>query len=169
MTAEELSDDPYGTMIVPGRLNIEERIVRGRYDLVSKGFLVRFLKQYDYYYYLAHGEFPAILGRRWKWRIFAAPSGFRVTTDGMVGGMRTMGYEPAAIEQLLTLGETKPDLQKQLRIVALGSSCRVGGYHKFPVLFVDHNGRRTLSLASNIDGDYWRRTRCFLGVRIATA
>lgn len=52
----------------------------------------------------------------------------------MIEKMKAQGFRPATIEELLAIGREKPDLQRSIPIVALGSSRKVKGSRWFPCL-----------------------------------
>jgi hypothetical protein len=57
--------------------------------------------------------------------------------------MEKAGYRPARIEELLALGASQPELQKEFPIVALASVWRgPGGDRRVPYLRWDVAGRR---------------------------
>ncbi len=77
--------------------------------------------------------------------------------------MDKVGYRPATLAELLTLGEVHPELQKEFPIVALGSIWRHADNYCFvPILFFDGHKR-------NLDllwfGRNWTDFYRFLGVR----
>ena len=58
-----------------------------------------------------------------------------ISSDDVIKEMASAGYRPAMLEELLALGETQPELQRQFPIVALGSVWRVsGGFREVPYL-----------------------------------
>ncbi len=63
----------------------------------------------------------------------------------IVERMKTEGQRPATIEELLALGQEKPDLQRKIPIVALGSSRIYKDSRWFPCLG-GNQAKRTLSL-----------------------
>ena len=68
-----------------------------------------------------------------------------ISSDGTKKEMDKAGFRPATIEELLTLGSSNPELQRQFPIIALGSVCRLG-FDRF-VAFLDvGDGGRKLGL-----------------------
>lgn len=57
-----------------------------------------------------------------------------IKSDDAIAKMDKQGYRPAAIEELLALGEKYPDLQREFLIVALGSVWWDLGYRGVPCL-----------------------------------
>ena len=77
--------------------------------------------------------------------------------------MDEAGYRPATLAELLALGESQPELQRQFPIIALGSVWRGAfGRRRVACLYVPGYGRR-LNLYY-LDND-WRAHCRFLAVR----
>jgi hypothetical protein len=86
-----------------------------------------------------------------------------MTTDEVLSELDRRGLRPAKIEELLALGATRPDLQREFLLEALGSSFKDDiGVHSYPCLYglgVD----RGLGLDYDVNGlDEFSR---FLAVR----
>lgn len=88
--------------------------------------------------------------------------GKSMKSEAVITEMEKQGYRPATIAELLALGQTKPDLQREYPIVALGSSCVVGGNRSVPCLFEGSRGRHCCLLWFVNE---WRGGCRFLGVR----
>lgn len=92
--------------------------------------------------------------------------GKTTTSEEVLAEMEKQGYRPATIEELLALGASQPELQKQFPIVAFGSCWRSqGGRRRVPYLYWSCN-ERELNLGWFEDdwGGYCR----FLAVRNAS-
>jgi len=86
-----------------------------------------------------------------------------ISSKNAITEMYKAGYRPAALAELLALGEAHPELQKEFPIVALGSIwCGRGGNHDVPVLNFDEDGRE---LVLNWFVNDWFCSCRFLGVR----
>ena len=59
-----------------------------------------------------------------------------ITSDQVISEMDKAGYRPARLEELLALGVSQPELQKQFPVVAVGSVWRrnPGGHRNVPYL-----------------------------------
>ena len=89
--------------------------------------------------------------------------GRNISSDDAIAEMERAGYRPARIEELLALGASQPELQKQYPIVGLGSVWRdPSGLRRVPYLFWDDSGRR-LRLHW-LEGD-WRESCRFVALR----
>jgi len=88
----------------------------------------------------------------------------KTTTSGQViSEMEKAGCRPAQIEELLALGASQPDLQKQFPIVALGSVWRDSdGHRDVPYLHWGGVGR---DLLLRWFGRGWTEDYRFLAVR----
>ena len=85
------------------------------------------------------------------------------TSEEVIAEMNKEGFSPAKIEDLLVLGESQPELQKQFPIIALGSVWRDSdGNPLVPYL-------RWSGIERNLNLDYfassWRSGYRFLAVR----
>ncbi len=86
-----------------------------------------------------------------------------ISSDDAVRELDKMGYAPAKIEDLLALGASYPELQRQFPIVALGSVWRrLLGHRHVPCLW-SYTAERYLRLHW-LEGD-WREDHRFLAVR----
>ena len=71
--------------------------------------------------------------------------------------MDKAGFRPATIKELLTLGSSNPELQRQFPIIALGSVCRLGFVRFVACLRVGGSGRELdLDYLASDWGDYYR-------------
>lgn len=58
-----------------------------------------------------------------------------ITSDQVISEMDKAGYRPATIEELLVIGASQPELQRQFPIVAIGSVLRLScGLRRVPCL-----------------------------------
>lgn len=92
--------------------------------------------------------------------------GRNISSKDAICEMDAAGYRPAIIEELLALGESQPELQKQFSIVALGGPLwrdSGNGYHHVPCLEGDVGGRN-LDLCRWFDG-FWISNWRFAAVR----
>jgi hypothetical protein len=64
----------------------------------------------------------------------------------IINRMRTEGFRPGAIEELLSLGSARPELQRSIPIVGLGSPLLRNGSRWFPSL-AGNGAKRILTLA----------------------
>lgn len=80
----------------------------GKYDSVDD-----FIKEKNF---LIKGE-----GKR-KVKIILFHFGYWISAEQVIIQMKKKGCRPASIEELLALGETQPDLQREAEIIALGCS-----------------------------------------------
>ena len=86
-----------------------------------------------------------------------------IGSENAIKKMDSDGCRPATLMELLALGATHPELQKQFPIIALGSVWRTFiGFRQVPYLDVN-NDDRELDL-SYFGDDWWACCR-FLGVR----
>ena len=86
-----------------------------------------------------------------------------IGSENAIKKMDSDGCRPATLMELLALGATHPELQKQFPIIALGSVWRTFiGFRQVPYLDVNDNDRK-LNL-SYFGDDWWACCR-FLGVR----
>jgi hypothetical protein len=91
-------------------LTLTDRIARGRYDWVNsditkKHFPTSVPADYDVEYKLFHFNHT-------------------ISSDDAIKETEKEGFRPGILVELLALGETNPELQKQFPIVALGSAWR---------------------------------------------
>ena len=84
------------------------------------------------------------------------------TIDEVLAEMERLGLRPATFAELLAFSLKYGDLQRQFPIVALGSSVRVSGYERFPVLRGYSLERR---LFLRWDDSEWSGRCRFLAVR----
>ncbi len=64
-----------------------------------------------------------------------------ISSENALKEMEKLGFRPATIEELLAFGAKYPELQRQFPIVALGSSCVLGGDRRVPCLDEVGSGR----------------------------
>ena len=118
-------------VVVDYNLSLVEMIKAGKYDWVNDG--------------ITQKHFP--LQEKGLGKI-----GFTITllhlnryisSDEAIEKISEAGYRPATLPELLALGESQPELQRQFPIVALGSvwQCR-GGPRCVPYLWYDGSERR---------------------------
>ncbi len=88
--------------------------------------------------------------------------GKNISNNEVVAAMDKAGYRPAALAELLALGESQPELQKQYQIVALKSVLRDDmGYFYVPYLG-GNASERYLQIISNENG--WDANYHFLAI-----
>jgi hypothetical protein len=136
-------------VIVEFEKSIEELLVLGKYDradldINSKHFLARRTRNVRTIIDLIH--FDSIL-----------------SSDDALVVLHKMGYRPADAYELLTLGIKYPDVQREIRIVALGA------VRQFPrgdhwVLYLSADGPERLAVFNWSQYDYGGR-RYFAAVR----
>jgi len=86
-----------------------------------------------------------------------------VSSEEVISELEKAGYRPARIEELLTLGAERPELQKEFPIISLGSvwqdpnGCRCVPYLNW------NDVKRNLNL--NWFENYWREDYRFAGLR----
>ncbi len=89
-----------------------------------------------------------------------------ISSDDAIAEMKRAGYEPGDIVDLLALGETQPELQRQFPIVALKSVWRNPRGNRFVPYLDGSDAGRSLSLRY-FDGGWHERFR-FAAVRNAS-
>lgn len=109
-------------------LSLADRIARGKYDWVNDDiteahFPTNIPADYDVEYKLFHFD-------------------RNILSEDAIREMEREGFRPGTLAELLTLGETQPELQKQFPVIALGSVWRGSdGYRNVPALDWDDDGR----------------------------
>ncbi len=117
-------------VVIDYHQSLAEMIQAGRYDQVhtditSKNFPADTLTSY-----------PTLTFIYFSWS---------VSTDEVTKEMSRLRYRPATLVELLALGVNYPDLQKNFKIVALGSSWTTRASHFSPYLWQEA-GQRILKL-----------------------
>ena len=86
-----------------------------------------------------------------------------ISSNDAIAEMDKVGYRPATLPELLALGETHPEIQKEFSVVALGSVWRYAfDFRAVPVLNFDGDLRKLSLYWFGRDwADYYR----FLGIR----
>lgn len=83
-----------------------------------------------------------------------------ISSEDVIFEMEKVGYRPATLPELLALGKTYPELQKDFRIVALGSIWDAYGLRGVPIL--DSGRERWLNLGWF--GNGWVNRHRFFGI-----
>jgi len=86
-----------------------------------------------------------------------------ISSDDAIAEMAIAGYRPARIEELLALGASQPEFQKEFPIVALGSAWQDPGGHRHVPCLRWNGAKRYLNLGW-FEGDWSGRYR-FAAVR----
>lgn len=87
-----------------------------------------------------------------------------IASEQVIVEMEQAGFRPAKVEELLSLGASYPDLQKQFPVVALGSVWQGPRVLRYvPFLYRDGAERRFLDLSWS--GHGWRGRSRFAAVR----
>jgi hypothetical protein len=138
-----------GTLRILANLTLTDRIARGRYDWVNSDiteehFPTSVPADYDVEYKLFHFNHT-------------------ISSDDAIKEMEKEGFRPGTLVELLALGETNPELQKQFPIVALGSTWQSPRGHRYvPCLYWGGSGR---GLGLRWFGIDWVDVCRFLAVR----
>lgn len=94
-------------------LSLADRIARGEYDRVNSD--------------ITEEHFPTVIpadyDAEYKLFHFNRPIG----SEAAIAEMEDERFRPGTLAELLVLGETQPELQKQFPIIALGSLWRLSG------------------------------------------
>jgi len=83
--------------------------------------------------------------------------GRNISSDDAIAEMTKAGYRPAKVEELLDLGASQPELQKQFPIVGLGSAWQHPNGHRYVPSLYWFDAKRNLDLLwfeSDWDEDY---------------
>lgn len=86
-----------------------------------------------------------------------------ISSEDAIAGMKTEGYRPATMRELLTFGKENPEVQRKFPIVALGQVVALVGGRHVGDLVRDGSGRHAGLFY--FDGD-WSVVCRFLAVRI---
>lgn len=129
--------------------SLSERIEKGKYDWTNsdinkKNFPETVPADYDAEYKLFHFN-------------------RNISSEGAIKEMEKEGYRPGNINELLTLGETKPELQREFPIVEIGSVWQDSFGSRNVAVLDCRGGRRMLDLSWF--GGVWVGDYRFLGVR----
>jgi hypothetical protein len=136
------------TVLVDETKTVEEQ-VKDKFDWVNENITSK--------------NFPKpAKGQKLEKEVFLFHFGKNMSSEAVIAEMDKSGYKPATIWDLLALALKEPNLQRKFWIVALGSSCELGGDRSVPCLDEGSNERR-LSLIYS--GDEWRGSGRFAGVR----
>ena len=130
-------------------LSLKDRITRGKYGWVNSD--------------ITEEHFPVDIPADYEaeYELFNFSRSFG--SEAAIAEMDKDGFRPATLAELLVLGETQPELQKQFPIIALGSLwLHSPGYRVVPVLYL-HDGKREL-LLDWFEHD-WNDDYRFLAVR----
>ncbi len=117
---------------IPAGPSLTDRIALGKYDWVNSDiteehFPMNIPVAYDVEYKLFH------FGRD-------------ISSENAIKEMKKEGFQPATLPELLVLGETQPELQKEFPIVALGLMWRYPYGHRHVPLLYWRNVWRKLDL-----------------------
>lgn len=140
------------TLTVDYSKNLKEMIAAGKYDRTNSDITEK------------HFPLPTELNGK---KVESSSKLFHfnrsISSKDAISEMDKVGYRPATLAELLALGESQPDLQRQFPIIALGSVWHhASGRRVVPGLDVDGIGRK-LDLYW-FDGDWGAHYR-FLAVR----
>jgi hypothetical protein len=100
-------------LIVDYNVSLSDMVKAGHYDRVADG--------------IVESNFPRIKFEVEKIDVAFDHFDRSISSDSAVAEMDKVGYRPATIEGLLVFGAKNPEVQRQFPVVALGSSCVVGG------------------------------------------
>lgn len=142
------SGRPTFILEVDGTLTLEQMIANGKYnwkndDITSKKYPIADKTKRTAHMELFHFDRD-------------------ISSEKAVKEMEKAGFRPATIEELLTLGENQPELQRQFPIIALGSVAGFSFGRSVPYLG-SGGGDRNLGL--NYWAGGWNADVRFLGVR----
>lgn len=148
----------YKVVVTPGLL-LAKMIEAGKYDwfnhdINDKHFSLQGAGQYEVELVLIHQ----------KWVMFPT---YDATSRHVLNFMNEQGLEPAKIEHLLAFGSTYPDVQREFKIAALGSSLLDDvGDRNYPYLYC-YDDKRRLDLNWPDYSSVWEYTSYwyFLAVR----
>lgn len=147
--AEVLKKTTENILSILSSLSLSDRIAAGKYDWVNdditeKHFPDKAEKDYEVEYRIFHFNRS-------------------ISSESAIAEMEKEGFRAGNLVELLKLGETKPELQREFPIIALGSVWRNGvGHRNVPVLNCDAAGR---GLDLYWFGYDWDGAYRFLGVR----
>ncbi|MFH1162328.1 MAG: hypothetical protein V1696_03610 [Candidatus Jorgensenbacteria bacterium] len=106
-----------GTLTILANLTFEDRIARGKYDWVNSD--------------ITEEHFPTNVTADYEAEQKLFHFNHLIGSEAAIAEMDKEGFHPATLAELLVLGETQPELQKQFPIIALGSLSRHSGSHRF--------------------------------------
>ena len=138
------------TILVDETMTVEEAVKAGKFDWSNEN--------------ITSSKFPKPRGGKKEKRetsVFHFKKG--MSSEVVIAEMDKAGFRPGTIWDLLALAVEKPDMQRGLPIVALGSDCELDG-SRYVAYLCGGPGYRKLSLSCCFDlgwDDYYR----FLGVR----
>jgi hypothetical protein len=137
-----------GYNIFPNR-SLDKMIEDGEYDWVNPNITADHFPIRE----KVRSEFSVVLFH------FNRPVG----SEDVIAEMNKDGYRPAAIEELLALGESQPNLQKKFPIVALGTIWEDADGCRHVVFLWGSSGERNLDIHGF--GSGWRDHYRFAAVR----
>jgi len=137
----------------PVRVNygatVEDMVGRGKYDWSNND--------------ITAGHFPTQRNGEADLVIELVHFNRNISTDAALRELDKMGYRPAELHELLTLGEKYPDLQREFPIIALGSVCW-GSHDSRNCAYLNRNGSKRKLNLNWIDND-WNDSCRFAVVR----
>ncbi len=118
---------------VLANLSFKDHIVRGKYgwvnsDITEDHFPTSISADYDAEYKLFHFD-------------------RNISSDDAIREMEKEGFRPGVLAELLVLGETQPELQKQFPVVALGSIWQHSNGHRSVSILYQYAAKRKLDLS----------------------
>jgi len=116
-------------VMVDYSMSLEDMIAAGKYDFVNG--------------YITTTNFPIDREETGKEdvEVILVCLGESLTTEQVKSEFYRRGLKPATIMELLALGASHPELQREFSILALGSSLRNRGHLYFPYLYTIVDGR----------------------------
>lgn len=130
-------------------LSLKDRIARGKYNWVNSDITEEHFPV----------DIPADYEAEYKLFNFSRSIG----SEAAIAEMDKDGFRPATLAELLVIGETQPELQRQFPIIALGSVWRGSvGSRRVPELSLAGG---ELRLGLGWFGDVWDGRHRFLAVR----
>ena len=132
--------------------NVEKMIANGNYNWQNSDITEK------------HFPLPAeLIGKKVEISTKLYHCSKNISSKNAIAEMDKDGYRPATLAELLVLGETKPELQRQAPIIALGSVWRKANDNRNVPYLDGNDGKRKLYL-SWLDID-WNAYCRFLAVR----
>ena len=105
-----------GTALLAAQYSVQVDYSRSVEDSLRAG-------QYNWaHYQVTSSNFPGPETGRGALSVVLVPFSPQANLDSVLGGQATSGMRPATLKELLAFGETYPDVQKNLPVLALGSS-----------------------------------------------
>lgn len=86
-----------------------------------------------------------------------------MSAENVVEKINEAGYSPATLMELLAIGEKFPEIQREFPVIAFGSSARLHGLLRVPILWFDSMSGRILCLSAW--QGVWLSSSRFLAVR----